>query len=515
MVRLPDADQLTTPEESVRILVSLVLAALCGGVLAPEVQAQIVDTVGVADSSSVAWGDTVALSLDDALGRAFGKSEEVRLARSQVELAETQVTSARSAALPQVNGSLNYTRTFQSPYGGSGAGFQIPDSMRFEPDSTASMAERIRYLEENAPNAGLEGLGGLFGNLPFGQQHAYVASVSASQLLYSGGRTGAAMKIAKQYGAQARLGFREQLADIELNVRTAYYRALLARELEDIAAAAVDQAQRFLDQERLRFQSGSSSELDVLRAEVSLENLRPQLVEARNASELATLDLKRLVNIPVTQPLALTTQLEEPPVDSGAAGPMPTPQVEARPAVQSAETQVAIREQQVSIAKGAYLPSVSLQLNYGRQLWPNGAFDWSGADWRPDFTASIGVTVPIFSGFKRGADVELAQVELQQSQLELAQLRESVQLEYERARGEKERARSSIAARHRTVDQAQRVYDLTVLRYEKGLATQLETSDARLALLQARTNLAQAISDYYVADAQMRKALGRSTAPER
>ena len=62
---------------------------------------------------------------------------------------------------------------------------------------------------------------------------------------------------------------------------------------------------------------------------------------------------------------------------------------------------------------------------------------------------------------------------------------------------------------------AQRVHDLTVLRYEKGLATQLEASDARLALLQARTNLAQAISDYYVADAQMRKALGLSTAPER
>ncbi|HEY9479838.1 MAG TPA: TolC family protein, partial [Gemmatimonadaceae bacterium] len=300
-----------------RIIVSLALIAVYGGAPSSVVHAQSADTLALAQ------GDTVTLSLDDALGRAFGKSEEVRLARSQVELANTQVTSARSAALPQISGSLNYTRTFQSPYGGSGAGFQIPDSMRFEPDSTASMEARIRYLEENAPNAGLGGLGSLFGNLPFGQQHAYVASVNASQLLYSGGRTGAAMKIAKQYGAQARLGYQEQLADIELGVRTAYYRALLARELEEIAAAAVDQAQRFLDQERLRFKSGSSSELDVLRAEVSLENLRPELVEARNASEIATLDLKRLVNIPVTQPLELTTRLEEPPVDSGATGPMP------------------------------------------------------------------------------------------------------------------------------------------------------------------------------------------------
>jgi hypothetical protein len=72
-----------------------------------------------------------------------------------VELAETQVTSARSAALPQVNGSLNCTRTSQSLSGGSGAGFHIPDPLRFEPDCTASMAQRIRFLEPTAPNTGL------------------------------------------------------------------------------------------------------------------------------------------------------------------------------------------------------------------------------------------------------------------------------------------------------------------------------------------------------------------------
>jgi outer membrane protein TolC len=60
------------------------------------------------------------------------------------------------------------------------------------------------------------------------------------------------------------------------------------------------------------------------------------------------------------------------------------------------------------------------------------------------------------------------------------------------------------------VDQAQRVYDLTVLRYEQGLASQLEISDARLSLLQARTNLAQAVSDFQIADATLARAIGAS-----
>lgn len=490
-----------------RTVVLLFTAAVCSGAVSSPVRAQWEQA-----RTDTTRADTLSLSLADALDRANTKSEEVRLARAQVEQAQAQITSAWSEALPQINGSLSYTRTFQSPYSSGGGSFQLPDSLRFSPDSTATVDERLSYLERNAPIAGLSGLGSLFGNLPFGQQHTYNASLTAKQMLYSGGRVGAGLKAVHAYRDQAQLGLKEQIADLDLQVRTAYYHAVLAQELETIAQAAVDQAQRFLDQERLRFKSGMSSELDVMRADVSLENLRPQLVEARNQSEIATLDLKRLVNVPVTQPLHLTTALEAPAAsDSVPATPLASQALAERPAVLAAEKQVTISDEQISIAKGAYLPQVNLQVNFGRQLWPLGAFNWSGATWRPDFSAMVGVTVPIFSGFKRSADVQLARIEQQQAQLQLAQLREAVQLEYERARGEKERARSTIAARQRTVDQAQRVYDLTVLRYQKGLATQLEASDARLALLQAKTNLAQAIADYHIADAQMLKALGRSS----
>jgi outer membrane protein TolC len=85
-----------------------------------------------------------------------------------------------------------------------------------------------------------------------------------------------------------------------------------------------------------------------------------------------------------------------------------------------------------------------------------------------------------------------------------------VSLQYEQAVGERRRAAAAILARQQTVAQAQRVYDLTVLRYDRGLATQLEVSDARLALLQASTNLALALSDFYIAEATVSRALGRS-----
>lgn len=491
----------------VRIVATLCLVSFAAG-LTPSVMAAQATATG---ERQAATADTLALSLTDVLASALGKSEEVRLARSQMELADAQVTATRAQALPQVDGLVSYTRTFESPFSGGGD-FQLPDSLRFTPDSSLPINDRVAYLEQNAPLAGLGGIGSLFGNLPFGQQHGYTAQIAATQTLYAGGRVGAALKIAKEYRAQSRLGYAEQTAEIEFKVKSAYYRAALAQELEGIAQAAVDQAQRFLDEEQLRRKAGSVSDLEVLRAEVSLENLRPQLVQARNASELAMLDLKRLVNVPLRQPVRLTTALEAP--DSTNAAP-PELQIAERPAVGAAERQVAIKEKQVSVAKGAYLPSVDLQVRYGRQIFPPGTFNFGGADWRKDFAATIGVKIPLFNGFRTSAQVQQARVELEQSRLQLTQLRESVQLEYEQARGERERALSSIEARRRTVDQAQRVYDLTVMRYEKGLATQLEASDARLALLQARTNLAQAIADYHIANAQIMKALGQSAAPSR
>ena len=463
-----------------------------------------------APTAPTAPTDTVELSLGDVVTRAVGQSEEVRLARAQVELARAQVRGARASALPQLDANVAYTRTFASPFQVSTPA--LPDSLRFDPDPSAPLEERVRYLEDRVPTAGLSGLGALFGNLPFGQENAYSFTITGSQPLYAGGRVGAALEIAGEYEEAARLGLREQVAEIELQVRNAYYRARLAQELETIAAAAVEQAERFLAQERLRLRAGTASDLEVLRADVSLENLRPQLVQARNASSLALLDLKRLIDIPLRQPVRLTTPLD-PPAATELARPVVDPQLllAQRAAVQAAERQVAIRQQQVKIARGAFLPSVDLRLNYGRQIFPNQPFQFGSQDWRTDASATIGVRIPLFTGFRRTAELQQAQIELSQERLRVAQLRENVQLQYEQAQGERERAAATIAARQRTVEQAQRVYDLTVLRYERGLATQLEVSDARLALLQARTNLAQAIADFYIADAGVSRAIGNTT----
>src|SRR5690606_16642779 len=178
------------------------------------------------------------------------------LARSQVGPAGAPVREARAAALPQINGNAGYPRTLASAFDTGGGGFTLPDSLRFDPNPDAPIEERIRYLEQRTPLAGLGALGQLFSDLPFGQENAYTFALSGSQLLYSGGRVGAALRIARNVEEAARYNLREEVAAIELDVRSAYSQALFAQELVGISEAALERARRFLEEEQLRLRAG-------------------------------------------------------------------------------------------------------------------------------------------------------------------------------------------------------------------------------------------------------------------
>ena len=455
----------------------------------------------------------VELTLDMAVRRAVTESEEVRVARAGIDLAETRISAAESARLPQLSASTAYVRTLQSPIG-SGLELQLSDDDRFDPNPAAPLEQRVEYLEQNSDKAVLTTLSDLLSvalqDVGLGSPHTYSLNLAGSQLLYSGGRVGASVNIARRNRDAALLNYREEAAEVELNIRTAYFRALLAQELEAIAEAALVQAESFLDQERLRLEAGFSSDLEVLRAEVNLENLRPQLVQARNTLAITMLDLKRLVNIPLTAMVRLATPLEIPTAPPSGAELTPEALTTARPAVSAAAQQIAAAEEAVRLARAEYRPSFALQFGYGGQVFPSTVFGFSGAAWRPNSSVTVAMQLPILN-FQRGANVGQAEVQVRQAQLQAAQLRESVQLQYQQALGERERARATIAARQRTVDQAQRVYDLTILRYGQGQATQLEISEARLSLLQARSNVAQALADFYIADAAVTRAVGATT----
>jgi outer membrane protein TolC len=458
-----------------------------------------------------ATSDTVTISLGDALRLGLRDGEEVKLAATLVDDARFQVASARSAIYPKVDGRLSYVRTLRTPFS-TGSGFSIPDSLQFRPDTLASIEQRIRYLERNAPGAGLSALGSLFSDLPFGQPNTYVVSLGITQTVFDPSVfTG--LDIAREFARMTDAQATEQRLDVALNIIQAYYDAVLADRLATIVGESAEQLNSQAKQVTLVRAAGNASDLDVLRVEVDRQNIEPQRIAALNQRDLALLNLKRLINLSISIPVRLSDELSVAafrPIPDAVVDALAADALRQRASLEARERERAIRQAQVRLARDASLPRLSFTATFGKQALPSGVFP-SGSDFRDDWSAGLSVQVPIFSGGKRRADVELARTQLRTTELQLAQLQESIQLDVAQQRGELQRAAALIRARSQTVSQAERVYSLTNLSYEMGLQTNLQLGDARLQLAQARGNEVQALHDYYVALARLLRAAG---APE-
>lgn len=428
--------------------------------------------------------DTLRLTLDAAVERALAQSEEIRLARAQVAEMNGQVREAFAGALPQINGSVTYTRQFASIFSGLTGG-----------------------------NNGDTTFSNVFKNSPFGAPNAWAFEVTASQLLFSAGKVGAGLAAAKSAREAARLNQQESATDIAIRVRQAYLDVQYRQRLLGVAASAIEEARKQLRQVRLFHQAGTRAEYDLLRAQVDAANQEPAVVAAANDYEVALLELKRLINAPPEQPVELSTPLI---AEDGTIPVVVEEEVDAaqRPAVAAAEATVQVQQQLLRAAEADRWPTLSVSSTFSEQAFPSEIFPFD-ARFRRNWNAAVKVSVPLFNGLRTEGTVARYRAQLDRAIANRDGVREQATLDLARARGELQRTQLLLLARRETVQQAQQADHIAQVRYSNGLTTQLEVSDARLLLQQAQVNEAQAMRDYLMAITQLERALGRPVRLER
>lgn len=448
------------------------------------------------------------LTLDEALRRAEDASPAVMAARAGVTRARGETLRARSERLPQVSGSLGYTRALASEFEGLG-GAPDPDAPpppqgcgRFVPNPALPLQSRVDSLEHAVrcaasanPFAGLE--------LPFGRENTWRLGLSVSAPVFTAGRVAAQNRIADAGRARAELELAAQRAALALEVTEAYYDAALADRLAGIAEATLAQADTTLSQARLARQVGTAPEFDVLRAQVQRDNQLPLVIQRRADRDLAYARLALLLDLPSTAPLALASDLDDPaavPVARFAADEAVLGDTAAalRAPVRQAETLVATGREAVRIARSQRLPTVSVVSQYGRVAYPEDAFPaWD--DFRANWTVGAQLSVPLFTGGRIRGDQLVAEANLLEARARLRQAQDAARLDARAALERLAAARARYEASAGTVEQASRAYAIAGVRYREGLSTQLELADSRILLQQAQANRAVAARDLQVA----------------
>lgn len=452
--------------------------------------------------------DTLRVTLDECVARALDRSEEIRLADADLSKAYAAYLRARSVVLPQLTATAIYTRQIENIYQDTGEGFDLEP---FEPDTLAPIEDRVRALEDALPDAGLASLLGLFSQSSFASRNAWIASVGLTQRIFQGGflwNSIAAARHAMRAARRARADARE---DVVLAVRETYLAALRSDRVLRIAALGLEQAETQLARVRVRHEVGEASEFEMLQAEVERDNQVPAVKEAETLREVAYLEVRRIANLP-EEPLALATPLLDDaalPAEPAALDTAGIAELALRGAgIESLEEAVAARGHAVGIASSGRWPRLSLFANYGRQAFPEDVFP-DAAEWRRNANAGLMVEWNLFDGFETKGAVRDARANRSIAEQSLARAREAVVEAVAQSQGELSRAASDLSARARTAAVARRALDLANLRYEEGVASLLEVSEARIAHQMALSNEARARHDYFAALARLERLTGR------
>lgn len=486
-----------------------VAARACGAALAIAAAALPLgaQSADSAHAGAAAADSTERMSLDEALNLAQSRSEDIAIAQAGVMRADGQQVKARSGYLPQISGSLSYTRTLKSVFQNFGTSDTVggpPSCSAFHPNPSLPVDQRVALLEQAlgcAPSSG--NLFSDFSSVGFGSANQYSLGLQLSQNLFSGGRVSAQVRQAGAQRETAEIGLTTARAQLILQVTQAYYDAALSDRLLEIAVATLAQADTTLAQTRLAKNVGNQPEFDLLRAQVTRDNQVPVVIQRRSSRDLAYLRLKQALELPLDEQVVLTTSLGDTGVAASsrlAALIAATPDTAAsrRAPVREAEQTVVADRAALTVARAQRIPTLTLSSQFGRVAYPNGGFpDWS--QFRSNWTVTGGIQVPLFTGGSIHGDEMVAEANLRESEARQRQTRQLAALDTHDALSQLQAAESQFQASQGTVEQAVKAYQIAEVRYREGISPQTELSDSRIALQQAQANRAQAARDLQVA----------------
>ncbi|HKB90164.1 MAG TPA: TolC family protein [Opitutaceae bacterium] len=424
----------------------------------------LIPSIGLAQSNEAPPPLPHPLTLDVALAYAVEHNPTLRRVKDQIQEQEGVVVETRARNIPNVRFSGNYT------------------------------TQQHTLIDQ------------LFG-LSVGQPNAWQVDLVARQTVYSGGSIRSAIASEKDQLAAAKLAVSSTLNDTLLNVRENFYAVLLSREQIQVEEEALRVLEAELANAKSRRSAGTGSEFDRLRAEVSVANVRPALIRARNHYRISQEQLRQSLGAPATG--SVGSEIE---ADGSLIVPLISPSLEdvvaasrlRRPELLRQDKTIQAAESRIDVARGDYYPSLSV---FGGYRWEKSNFTGNRLE---GWNTGVQADWAIFDGRATAGKVQQARARLQQAKHTKEEISLSIDVQVRQAYSGLTEASELLQASEKVVEQARESLRLSQSRYGAGSATQLDVLQAQSALTEARTNLAQAQHDYAVAVARLRRAMGET-----
>jgi outer membrane protein len=332
------------------------------------------------------------------------------------------------------------------------------------------------------------------------------SGVSLSQLITDSGRTPNLVANAKLQAAASREDYQATRYDVILAVDQAYYEVLLAEQLVKVSQQTVATRQTVVDQVSQLFKNQLKSEVDLSFAQVNLTDARLMLLRAQDRLMSAYASLGRALGTEQAIQYQLTDPAPAPPVGD-SADPLIMQAFRDRPELASLHLQEQADQKFVYAERDLKRPTVSLMAVGGALPYIN------PGNANPNITegyesAAINIQIPVFNGYLFSARRQAAEYQLQATEQHLRDMQDRIAQDVRAAWARARTAHEAIAATAELVQEADLALNLAQGRYNLGLSSIVELTQAQLNQTQAEVENVNAKYEYQEAYAALQYTLG-------
>jgi outer membrane protein len=421
----------------------------------------------------VSQESTAPLSLEHAVTLALERNFDVLISQNELEELKGKITEVRSGAFPQV--------TLQ------GYGLRLRDPSILNSSSFDEVPKEFRDALVPRPN------------------NMFDFGLNVKQPIFNAGKVRTALKLAEESLGEKEAAREAIRRMVTFKVVETFNDLLLAQANLEVVKETHEQRLKHLEMARSRFSHGVATEIDVLRSEVNVATLGPELIRAESRILLARASLNSLIVADLNAETRISGNLSYRPWPFEDLARIQIRALELRPELQVLKRQVQQARLALSLAKAENKLSIDLEGQWGYAVRePKNFFDNEFSRWNLTFSFKL----PVFDSGRKAGLVVQGLSRLQASEHRLAQMENTVRLEVKQAYDEMMSSAKAISAAQLGLKQAEKVLAMMQANYEYGAATTLDVIDSQTALALSRNSLISAAYDYEIAKARLRLASG-------